>query len=80
MYTEILSSGVSSIGIIALANYISSPSSTGSDYCMPQLMRNTAPNTQTSVDEEDSTAFGHSHQTIWLKKPFMRYRPLPKIK
>lgn len=79
MYTELVSSSVGSIGMLALASFISSPS--GSETSMAYVMRDSGVGglTQTE-DEEEENSFGNSYQTIWLKKPYLKYSALPKIK
>lgn len=67
----VLSSGVVSTGMMALADYVSSPSSTGSwmFYDIPELLISTGGRTQRMGDEEDEGR-EHSTRLIWLKKPY----------
>jgi len=61
-----------STGMMALADYVSSPSSTGSwmFYDLPQMLISTGGRTQTMTqDEEDDGGREHSARIIWIKKP-----------
>jgi len=64
-----ISSSVSA-GMMALADYVSSPSSTGSwmFYDIPELLISTGGRTQRMDDDEDEGR-EHSTRLIWLKKP-----------
>lgn len=74
-----LSSVASSIGMIAIANYISSPSSIGSEYNdMPIMI---GPSSQTQPIPDNSDDPDYSVQTIWLYKPLKsKYSTCLKIK
>jgi len=69
---SIISSGVS-VGMIALADYVSSPSSVGSymSYDIPELLISTGGRTQTQVvNGGEYTPNQYSSRLLWLKKPY----------
>lgn len=74
-----LSSSIASLGFIAVANYLSSPSSTTSDYAGMPLM--IGPSSQTQPIPDNSDDPDYSVQTLWLYKPWKpKYGTCLKIK
>lgn len=69
----ITSSGSLAMGL--LADYVSSPSSTGSwmFYDLPDMLISTGGRTQTQVVNDDrNAARQHSSRLLWLKKPYLK--------
>lgn len=77
------SSTASSIGMIALANYVSSPSSFGSEYAfgsLPDMLFGTGSQTVLMSQEEEAQGADSQYLVTWIKKPYNKYVSLPKVK
>jgi hypothetical protein len=79
--SEITTSVASSLGMIALAGYISSPtSSTMSFDSLPQMIGYSQTQPTQVMTEDDIEPLDLEINTLWIKRPWHQRYSLPKIK
>jgi len=70
--SQVITVSTGSIGMQALGDYLSSPSSTGSwmFYDLPDILISTGGRSQTFTQNDDeSDTKDHSSRLLWLKRP-----------
>jgi len=73
---------VTSLGVIALAGYVSSPTSSSYSFdSLPELIGYSQTQTQIMTSQDIDGPEGDGSRTLWLKKPqLVKYGASPKIK